>query len=105
MKEENDVPCTLLNSGWFNHQIDTRQINRRKLLNFSCMYIWGFHKNMKLRAHWAVKTQMPPGAKEKGEFWFGTLKGRKASHMEMEMQMFGKEMFAEPSLTMGHSGL
>lgn len=30
------------------------------------------------------------GAKEKGALWFGTLKGRKAVHLEMEKQMFGK---------------
>lgn len=34
--------------------------------------------------------------------WFGTSKGGKAGHMEIETQMFGKEIFAGLSLTMGH---
>ena len=33
--------------------------------------------------------------------WFGTSQSRKAIHMEMQKQMFGKQMFAGPSLTMG----
>ena len=35
--------------------------------------------------------------------WFGTSKGRKAIYMETEKQMFGKNMFAGPSLTVGHT--
>lgn len=31
----------------------------------------------------------------------GLSKGKKTIHMEMEKQMFGKQMYTEPSLTMG----
>ena len=30
------------------------------------------------------------------EQWVGTSKGRKASHMEVEKQMFGQQMFSGP---------
>ena len=33
--------------------------------------------------------------------WFGISKSRKAIHVEMEKQKFGKQIFAGPSLTMG----
>lgn len=41
---------------------------------------------------------MQSWAKEKGELWFGTSKGTKAMHIGIEKQMFGKRMFAGPSL-------
>lgn len=50
------IPSTFLSSGWFNNQIDMRPMNRRKLLNLSCIYVWGLHETLKLRTHWAVKT-------------------------------------------------
>lgn len=33
---------------------------------------------------------------------FGTLKGKKASHMDTEKQMFGKQMLARPTFTREH---
>ena len=34
--------------------------------------------------------------------WFGTSKKRKAIDMEIEKQVFGKQMFAEPGRLMEH---
>ena len=34
--------------------------------------------------------------------WFGTSKKRKAIHMEIENQVFGEQMFAEPGRLMVH---
>ena len=39
---------------------------------------------------------------EKPGLLFGTSKERKRVYMEMEKQWFVKQMFAGPSLTMGH---
>lgn len=53
------------------------------------------------RGIWQLRFIWHSWAKEKGELWLGTSKGREAIHLEVEKQMFGKEMFTRSSLTMG----
>ena len=53
------------------------------------------------RTNWTVEAYMPSWAKEKGGWWFWTSKGKKTIHSEMEKHMFGKQMFAGLSPTMG----
>lgn len=67
------------------------------------MCIWGFHEHMEAKGQiQAVKAYLPTLAKEKEGLQFENSKGRKATHLEMEKQIFGKQMFSGPSLTMGH---
>ena len=48
-----------------------------------------------LKYHLQLKTKEEVG----GGGWFGALKGRKAIHMEMEKQMFGKQNFDKSGLS------
>lgn len=52
------------------------------------------------RTNQVFEACLPPCAKEKGDYWFGTSKGRKAIHTEIEKQIFGEQMFSGTFLTM-----
>ena len=102
--EEKKIPPSshsLSSSGWSNNQIDMRQINRRKIpkFNYICMY----------RCFIRILAQLKLCLFElrlRGQglvVW--DFKEKKGSSCGMEKQMFPKQMFAGPSLTMAQRGL
>ena len=65
------------------------------------MYLWRFHKNIGPEDNWTVKAFMPSEAREKGGSGL-YFKEEEGSGHGSGKQMFGKRMFAGPSLATGH---
>lgn len=80
-----------------------RQINRRNQPNLLRTYgasvrMWDPWKNL------AVKPYIPSCVKKKEGVVLWDFKGEGGNSYGDEKQMFGKEMFTRPSLTLGHRG-
>ena len=78
-----------------------RQIHRRKIKQKrNDTYTWERPRKLSNLPRWPkFSAETPSSAKDKRGCWpewFETSKGRKATHMEMEKQMFGKRIFAQP---------
>lgn len=82
---------------FLSHRLTAKQPH---LLN---TYIWAIHKKVmsKDRSR-KLRLILHLELKRKEALSFGTSKGRKTIHKEMENQMFDKQMFAGKSLTMAH---
>lgn len=101
-KRINFLSDLLSYSGWINNHIDMRQISRKNdQIYLVCTYkgpiwTWDPGTDLELRLICPLELRRSMGV------WFGTSKGKKAIHREIQKQKLGKQRFAGRSLTMGH---
>lgn len=84
-----NIPCSLL---VLLVGLTIIKLTQEKITKFNCVCTYG-GVHMGLRCHLELKRKVRAGS----GIWFGTPKGKKATHTEMDKQKFGKCMFAGPS--------